>query len=1097
MRVVGARNIDSRQLKLLKPLNQLAATPPGLHTYNCCSNGSSSSSSAGAPRIQGPTAADFFLRYPQLHAFLLQQLQDAVEQQRQSAAAASGSSSSMDTVPPSLFPSLVLLSRLRPQLLSSSSAQAGSTDTNPPQSTLEDTTAAAAAGSAGGGMMGLDPAIFVPAVLSVGQSGVMGVRIMAAAALAPLVPAEQLQAVCLQLADTMAAAAAPTATLQQQQQQGALAGSQNGLHGTLLQLTALLSATSNSSSDQASNASSCTAAAALVQQLLPAFVQSRSVLAPHDSSSSSMCCAVRQAYVAAAGQLLVLAYKHWPLVVRVQAAPTASTPGTGSSSSSSSKEQLYCLVSTLLCSCLAAIQCTIPADTGADSSNDQQDPLYSCWLRDCTALLLGPLLQLQLLLQPRCRQAVQASSSSSNADAGVFACQVQHLALLVPVTLQSSVYDVRAAALKACSTQLQRLLSVCQQLQAVGRNPFTATAAGFHTEDSSSSSSSSSTLSALAGAVWAALQQQQQVTKVAKRLLETWGLLQQLQQLTPQGMQHVTAFGGGSEAATKASAGLPAAAATAAAAAAPQPAAACAVPPHCLDSDQLLVLSGLAVRCREPEAAAQRLLCEARVVRNVILSQPHTAAAHAGSTGTGRNGAATGCQLAAQQLKLVHGVCDTIDVYSEPRQPEQLREAAAAALQLSALLLPLVQAQGVPHAAAGHSTAAETPGPASAGSDTQQQQQQQGERDLSAPSDACVCDVSVRAWFLALRLMEDEEEDVRLAAAAAAQQALQLLPGALVEPLLLTPTTSTKSSSSSRSNTSSGGGRVQQVGAVLARAAAGAPVGRQFVAVVQYSCFAMLGRCGGWQPSVLPQLVVQLLRVVFPADTAVPQVLLRQQQAMGDAVVNQSLDTVAAARPGTGLGTAAAAAEAGAGAGAGTGARGGQSDVVLRLPGVALRRLFEREADNHHEEPLLLAQHAAVALWQALNQQQQQQQSGELCQVLQEWCSSATRGFLSGVVDSLSQAAAAGPADLQAATACADVAHPEVYVPLYRCCLGLWALGPWLHQQQQQQQQQQHSKLLGVLLGLQLPVGLHQAAQAALEGWGLHCPAMHPALFLL
>jgi hypothetical protein len=972
-------------------------------------------------------------------------------------------------------------------------------------------------------MMGLDPAVFVPAVVSVGQSGVMGVRIMAAAALAPLVPAEQLQAVCLQLADTMAAAAAQAANTQQQQQasQGVLTVSQNGLHGTLLQLTALLSATSNSSSDQASNASSCTAAAALVQQLLPAFVQSSSMLAPL-GSSSSMCCAVRQAYVAAAGQLLVLAYKHWPRVVGDQAAAAASTPGSSSSSSSSSscQAQMQCLVSALQSSCLAAIQRTVPAatptaDAAPNSSRDQQEPLYSCWLRDCTALLLGPLLQLQLQLllqrhsllaavkQQGSSSSINNSSSSSSADAEVFACQVQQLAQLVPVALQSSVYEVRAAALKACTIQLQRLLAVCHMLQTAGHDPFTATSAGCHTRgnetittttvitssSSSSSGNSGSAVAALAGVVWAALQQQQ-VTKVTKRLLETWGLLQQLQQLTPQGMQHVGALGGDTTATRDPSnAGV---GASAAAAAAP--------PPRCLDCDQLLVLSGLSGRCREPEAAAQRLLCQARVVRNIILldQYPHTAADVSSTAGPST---AAGCQLDAQQLMLVREVCDTIDLYSEPRQPEQLREAAAAALQLSALLLPLVQVASLP-AAAGRSAAAEAPGSAT----PQQQQQQRVQEEPSVPCDNGVADVSARAWFLALRLMEDEEEDVRLASAAAAQQALQLLPAALLQPLL--PTYTTNSDNTTNSGASSSGSRTQKVGAALGPAAAGVPVGRQYVAVLQYSCFAMLGRCGSWQPGVLPQLVQQLLRVAFPADTAVPQVLLRQQQAMGNAasMSAQSLDTAAASAgtepPPPPPPPAAAAAEGGAASGAGAGQC--DSDVVLRLPGVALRRLFEREADNHHEEPLLLAQHAVAALRQALSQQQQQQQqqqqeqSGELCGVLSNWCSSATCGFLSGVVDGLSQAAAGrvGCSDL-AATALADVAHPEVYVPLYRCCLGMWALGQWLQQQQQQQQQQQRRRLLGELLGLRLPAGLHHAAQAALEGWGLDCPDMRPALFLL
>ena len=60
---------------------------------------------------RAPTAADFFARYPQLHPFLLHQLSEAAAALQHGASSSNPSASSMH---PSLFPLLVLLSRLRP-----------------------------------------------------------------------------------------------------------------------------------------------------------------------------------------------------------------------------------------------------------------------------------------------------------------------------------------------------------------------------------------------------------------------------------------------------------------------------------------------------------------------------------------------------------------------------------------------------------------------------------------------------------------------------------------------------------------------------------------------------------------------------------------------------------------------------------------------------------------------------------------------------------------------------------------------------------------------------------------------------------------------
>jgi hypothetical protein len=69
-----------------------------------------------------------------------------------------------------------------------------------------------------------------------------------------------------------------------------------------------------------------------------------------------------------------------------------------------------------------------------------------------------------------------------------------------------------------------------------------------------------------------------------------------------------------------------------------------------------------------------------------------------------------------------------------------------------------------------------------------------------------------------------------------------------------------------------------------------------------------------------------------------------------------------------------------------------------------------------------------------------------------------------------------------------DVHHPEVFVPLYRCCLGLWAAAPSLSTaaaaagQEGPSSWAQAVALLGQLSQLQLPKGLVQAVQAARDG---------------
>jgi hypothetical protein len=122
---------------------------------------------------------------------------------------------------------------------------------------------------------------------------------------------------------------------------------------------------------------------------------------------------------------------------------------------------------------------------------------------------------------------------------------------------------------------------------------------------------------------------------------------------------------------------------------------------------------------------------------------------------------------------------------------------------------------------------------------------------------------------------------------------------------------------------------------------------------------------------------------------------------------------------------------------------------------------------------------------------------------LQRWCSWALQQFLPAVADRLTASAGV-------AAAAGDVHHPEVYVPLFRCCLGLWAVGPWLRGGSDEGASDGSSggsslerlvlgadaeRLLAQLCSCSLPEGLSGAVQAA--GDGLDPTAAGAALFLL
>ncbi|CAM6124686.1 unnamed protein product [Calypogeia fissa] len=123
------------------------------------------------------TGFEFFHRYPTLHPFLLQELQEATWQLEHGAGAGSGMGSLLH---PSLGPVLIILSRLKPSFINSD---------------VEDW---------------LNPSAFIPYVSQCATQRNLHMRVLASKALAPLVSAKDLPTVILQLAQSLPLSASVT-----------------------------------------------------------------------------------------------------------------------------------------------------------------------------------------------------------------------------------------------------------------------------------------------------------------------------------------------------------------------------------------------------------------------------------------------------------------------------------------------------------------------------------------------------------------------------------------------------------------------------------------------------------------------------------------------------------------------------------------------------------------------------------------------------------------------------------------------------------------------------------------------------------------------
>jgi hypothetical protein len=378
-------------------------------------NGGGGSAGAGVVANQAyakaPTTAEFFERFPGLHAYMLRHLRAtaAALGRGGSGGGTEGSGSGADggggAAHPALFRVLLVLARLKPSVVFSRSAPGGP----------------------------LSPAALVEPLLAVGRSAAMGVRQLAAAALGPLAPAD----------GRLALAAALAAALP-----GGPGGvsDHNALHGALLQLEVLLeteaAATAAASSggaakDEGSSgdggsggadngaAAAAAAAAAASDAVAAALVDAAWLGGPR-----CRCPPVRAAFLRAGGAAL-----------RLQLQALGRAPD-GSGGGGSDAAAVARLAAALEAVCRNAVAGTVPAASGAAESGTDPLPQHAVWLKQSACLLLGPLAAAPAVLAP-------AAGSG-----GVAARLVAQLAERLALALGSSEYEVRAAACKVAARQL-------------------------------------------------------------------------------------------------------------------------------------------------------------------------------------------------------------------------------------------------------------------------------------------------------------------------------------------------------------------------------------------------------------------------------------------------------------------------------------------------------------------------------------------------------------------------------------------------------------------------------------------------------------------
>jgi hypothetical protein len=462
---------------------------------------------------------------------------------------------------------------------------------------------------------------------------------------------------------------------------------------------------------------------------------------------------------------------------------------------------------------------------------------------------------------------------------------------------------------------------------------------------------------------------------------------------------------------------------------------------------------------KERESKVHVLRCWGQALQPCLAAAAGTSSTSSSSSSRGLS-PGVGALVPAVEAFLVK-----VKSYSQPWQAEDLRGAAAEALHASRLLCLVLPSQ----------------------LDTVDQQ---------------LVKLAVQGWAVLLQLMEDEEEDVRRQAAAVAHTVLlgvDPAPGSSSTPSAPGQQAGDCVGSTSSSSSSSGSGEC------------GPQLQQQqlpYVVVQQQRVYAFLATCCGQQAGLTGDVLQLLTRTVLePGDTPELPAVLQRRSAPSPS-------------PATATATAAAAAAAGGGGSGGSTA----SSAVINPPaatpaapapaaaaysgllqGAGGRRLFDREADNHYEEVTYTAQCAAAALVRALVTPGAAGEGsrGDGSDTTSVGITGSTSSTISsnGVSNGrrwgsdveAAVAAVLGPwlgrlvKQLTALLTCLPqqqqregwvggvLSHPQVFVLMYRCLLGLAAGAvAWrgaeqmlCQDQQQEGQQQQGGGLLQVVTQLQ------------------------------
>ena len=355
----------------------------------------------------------------------------------------------------------------------------------------------------------------------------------------------------------------------------------------------------------------------------------------------------------------------------------------------------------------------------------------------------------------------------------------------------------------------------------------------------------------------------------------------------------------------------------------------------------------------------EALDCMARALRPAFAPTASAAAA------------ATMASTAAATAEAAEDLEGRAAALSSAAQPEALRLAAAGALRESGLLLPVLPRAGGANAGAAAPAA-------------------DGDADAAALR---LERASLRCWWHAVALMDDEDADVRRAAAAAAQEAL-----------------------AAAAHDLDGGGEDP--------AAASRPSQLRL-------------RCQPFSEAVKPSAMRVIAAVA--GNVAAPGAL-RADAAR--ALTRAVFDAAATPMPAPLAALAARAARAGAKAAAALppaqhqqqhlkAAAAGGDTAGVAAAGLLARRLFEREADNSREEPIQVAQLAARCLAPALPRLSSGGAGeGEGAAVVAEWGDAAAAWL-----EAAAGAVAAAPAAAAAAWVGGVCNHPEAFAPLAGCLL--------------------------------------------------------------